>query len=96
MKHRITFVTSADTKLDNDTLRLTDKSLTVRQLLAAREDRLTFDFADLPIEVGISKTSQALFVRIHDQLTRLRSFELFLNNAKSFMCGGILAARRTL
>lgn len=51
MKRRITYIQRNDAAFDPQQAVLTPKSLTIRGLDAAREDRLTFDLNDLPTEV---------------------------------------------
>ncbi|KAJ5134650.1 hypothetical protein N7448_000330 [Penicillium atrosanguineum] len=51
MKRRITFIQRPDAPFEADQAALTSKSLTIRNLDAAREDRITFGLDDLPQEL---------------------------------------------
>jgi hypothetical protein len=51
MKRRITFIQRPDAPFEADQTVLTSKSLAIRNLDAAREDRITFGLDDLPHEV---------------------------------------------
>lgn len=51
MKRRITFVQRQDTPFEADQAVLTPNTLSIRDLDAAREDRITFGLDDLPAEV---------------------------------------------
>ena len=51
MRERITFVHGADDTFDPDQLNVDKETIQVRSLMAAREDRLTFSFSELPQEV---------------------------------------------
>lgn len=52
MKRRITFLQRPDAPFEADQAVLTSKSLAIRGLDAAREDRVTFGLDDLPQEVS--------------------------------------------
>lgn len=52
MKRRITFVQRQDTPFEADQAVLTSNALSIRDLDAAREDRITFNLDDLPEEVS--------------------------------------------
>lgn len=51
MKRRITFVQRQDAPFEANQAVLTTKTLSIRDLDAAREDRVTFGLEDLPAEV---------------------------------------------
>ena len=51
MRERITFVHGAEDAFEPDQLIVDQKAVQVRGLKAAREDRLTFSFSELPQEV---------------------------------------------
>lgn len=51
MKRRITFAQGTDAPFDPDQAQLTRDALFLRALEAAREERLTFGFNELPSEV---------------------------------------------
>lgn len=51
MKRRVTYVQRQDTPFEADQAVLTPKTLSVRGLDAAREDRITVGLDDLPAEV---------------------------------------------
>ena len=56
MKHRITYITAPGSSLTNETLDLTENGLNVHDLQAAREDRYSFTFTDIPQDVGTYST----------------------------------------
>ncbi|KAJ5087809.1 hypothetical protein N7456_011425 [Penicillium angulare] len=51
MKRRITYIQRSDAGFDPEQAVVTPKSLTIRNLVAAREDRLTFELNDLSSEL---------------------------------------------
>jgi hypothetical protein len=52
MKRRVTFVFDGDSPFEPDQAQVTDDSLLIRDLHAAKEDRATFSFTELPTEVS--------------------------------------------
>ena len=52
MRRRTTFLQRHDTSFEPNQAALSSKSLSIRNLDAAREDRLTFTFDELPSEVS--------------------------------------------
>lgn len=54
MRERITFVHGADVAFDPNQLTVEKDAVEVQYLKAAREDRLTFGFSELPQEVAAS------------------------------------------
>lgn len=54
MKRRITFVQRQDAPFEADQAALTGHTLSIRNLDASREDRLTFGLNDLPEEVSVT------------------------------------------
>ncbi|PGH13953.1 hypothetical protein AJ79_03368 [Helicocarpus griseus UAMH5409] len=64
MRQRITYIHEAQGKFDPDQLTLTDNSLSVRSLHAAREERATFGFKELPQELWqVLKQCHELHIR---------------------------------
>ncbi|KAJ5716360.1 Protein pbn1 [Penicillium malachiteum] len=64
MKRRITYIQRPDAPFEAQQAVLTSKSLTIHNLEAAREDRLTFDLDDLPDEFrNVLQQSQELRLR---------------------------------
>ena len=51
---RITFVHGAEDDFDPNQLKVEGDSLHIRSLKAAREDRITFGYQDLPQEVRLN------------------------------------------
>ena len=51
MRERITFVHGAEDDFDPSQLEVQNDSLYIKSLTAAREDRITFSFDELPQEV---------------------------------------------
>jgi hypothetical protein len=54
MRKRITFISPPDSSLHPDQFRLENDTLHLKSLYAAREDRLTFGYQELPQEVSLS------------------------------------------
>ena len=52
MRERVTFVHSPEDSFDPSQLRVENDTLHISSLKAAREDRVTFGFHELPQEVG--------------------------------------------
>jgi hypothetical protein len=52
MKRRVTYVFDGDSPFEPDQAQLTDAALLIRDLHAAKEDRATFSFTELPAEVS--------------------------------------------
>ncbi|KAL1885267.1 protease B nonderepressible form [Paecilomyces lecythidis] len=64
MKRRITFAQGADSAFEQDQVQLTKDALKLRGLDAAREERVTFGFNELPSELWIVlKQSHELHIR---------------------------------
>lgn len=53
MRRRITFAQGPDSPFDQDQVQLTSDALKLRGLDAAREERVTFGFNELPSEVAL-------------------------------------------
>jgi hypothetical protein len=51
MKRRVTYVQHPETPFEPHQASLSSTTVTIRELDAAREDRITFSFNDLPEEV---------------------------------------------
>ena len=64
MRERITFVHGADGAFDPKQLRVEGDTLQLQSLKAAREDRLTFSFPELPQEVLESMSCNELAARL--------------------------------
>lgn len=58
MKHRITYIRESSSPIDPDQMEVTKDTLHIRNLLAAKEHRLTLGLSELPREV-ISSTASA-------------------------------------
>ncbi|OXV09812.1 hypothetical protein Egran_02425 [Elaphomyces granulatus] len=64
MKRRVTFVFDGDSPFEPDQAQVTNDSLLIRDLHAAKEDRATFSFTELPIELWqVLKQSHELHIR---------------------------------
>ena len=50
MRERITFIHGSDDEFDPKQLKLSEDSVRIKDLAAAREDRWTFGFQELPQE----------------------------------------------
>jgi hypothetical protein len=57
MKRRVTYVQHPETPFEPHQASLSSTTVSVRDLDAAREDRITFGLEDLPEEVGNTNTS---------------------------------------
>ena len=51
MRERVTFIHGAESAFDPDQIQVNKDSIHIKSLQAAREDRITFGFQDLPQEV---------------------------------------------
>lgn len=64
MRQRITFIQQPEDSIDPDTLKITDESISTTNVKAAREDRITFGFDELPQELyRVLKASHELHIR---------------------------------
>jgi hypothetical protein len=64
MRQRITFLHKPEDAIDPKSIRVTSNSLAVSGLEAAREDRITFGFDELPREIYyVLKESHELHIR---------------------------------
>ena len=62
MRRRITFVHDANDDFDQDQIEVDETSIRLRALKAAREDRLTFGFDELPFEACFDHVSCLIYV----------------------------------
>ena len=64
MRQRITFIQQPEDSVDPETLKITKNSISTSNLKAAREDRITFGFDELPQELyRVLKASHELHMR---------------------------------
>lgn len=64
MRQRITFLQEPNDSIDPSTLTVTPSSISAPELIAAREERITFGFEELPQELyRVLKASHELHVR---------------------------------
>lgn len=64
MRQRITYLQEPQDSLDPSTLKVTKNSISTKNVVAAREEKITFGLQELPQElVGVLEASHELHVR---------------------------------
>lgn len=70
MRQRITLIHSPEDAIDPDTIAISDEFFALSGLQAAREDRITFGFDELPTEVSLTlRQSHELHVRYVNRIS---------------------------
>lgn len=75
MKRRITFAQGADSAFEQDQVQLTRDALKLRGLDAAREERVTFGFNELPSEVALHLTNIMILTQLTNSCIALACSE---------------------